>query len=184
MNTKKAVGDVLCELQNSERKRSALISYQKWPWAQAVLLPACRWHWDSACWPCTVPASEALAWYSQSHPAGSVHAYVQFLQSTISEAHPVCSATASCMKADSLWPTIKQIQSWVSPKSCQPKPQIWLVPFTGTTVSNRCSFPLPHMPLGWSAYKILILVLTLTHLGPSPPLCACIFSPVKWEDYS
>lgn len=165
-------------------KRNASLSQQKWLWAQACLLPACRWHWGSACWTCTVPAFGAPAWYSQFHPVGSGHAYVQFLQSTISEAHPVCNATASCRKAGSLWPTIKKIGSWMTPKCCRPTPMIWLVFFIGTTVSNRSLFPLPFIPLGWSTLKILILVLTLTHSGTSPCLCVYIFSPVKWENYT
>lgn len=140
MNAQRAVCHVLWEGQNSEgTEGSTLLSEQKHPGVWAVLLPACPWHWDSACWPCTVPAFEALAWYSQFHPAGSEHAYVQFLQSTASEAHLVCSAIASCMKADSLSPGTEQFPSWVSAKSCQTKPTVWFVFFTITAVTVRSS---------------------------------------------
>lgn len=111
------------------------------------LSPACRWHWGSACSPCIVPASEALAWYSQFHPAGSGHAYVQFLRSTASEARPSCSATASCTRADSLSPTRKQRQRQVSPKSCHPKPIICLVVFGSVTRRELFLIPPPLIPM-------------------------------------
>lgn len=149
-----------------------------------VLSPACRWHWGSACSPCTVPASEALAWYSQFHPAGSGHAYVQFLRSTVSEARPSCSATASCTKADSLSPTRKQRERQVSPKSCHPKPITWSVVFVSVTRRELFLIPPPTDPHGWSACKILILVLTLTHLDGWPPTLGVFCSPVKWENNS
>lgn len=75
-----------------------------------------------------------------------------------------------------------ELKDWVSPKSYQSKPIS--VMFFFVTISTNSSLTHSLTPLDRSAWKFLILFLTLNHLGTSPPLSVCIFSPVKWENYS
>lgn len=125
-------GTCLDERIQREQKEALFYLSKKHPGVPAVPLPACRWHWDGACWPCTVPALRHLL---------DILDFIQQVQNMLMfnsfnpqlRAHR-CSATASCMKADSLLPATEQFPSWVSAKSCQTKPTVWFVFFTITAV--------------------------------------------------